>query len=77
MLRGTTILEPAAHAGFVIETQEITILIPETSLARANASLLSTKARPGKKLARRGKHVDLPATTEFHKEFANAMIFPK
>ena len=49
-----------------------------TSLAGARLAALSRRARDtAEKLARRTEHVDLSCDAEFHREFAEAMIFPE
>jgi uncharacterized 2Fe-2S/4Fe-4S cluster protein (DUF4445 family) len=49
-----------------------------TSLAGARLAALSRRARDtAEQLARRTKHVDLSCDADFHREFAEAMIFPE
>ena len=49
-----------------------------TSLAGARLAALSRRARAtAEELARRTEHVDLSCDAEFHREFAEAMIFPE
>ncbi len=49
-----------------------------TSLAGARLAALSRRARQtAEQLARRTEHVDLSCDAEFHREFAEAMIFPE
>jgi uncharacterized 2Fe-2S/4Fe-4S cluster protein (DUF4445 family) len=48
-----------------------------TSLAGARLAVLSRRAREAaEELARRTEHVDLSCDAEFHREFAEAMLFP-
>ena len=49
-----------------------------TSLAGARLAALSRQARAtAEQLARRTEHVDLSCDADFHREFAEAMIFPE
>ena len=49
-----------------------------TSLAGARLAAVSRQAREtAEQLARRTEHVDLSSDAEFHREFAEAMIFPE
>ena len=51
--------------------------VGNTSLAGAKLALLSLKARQkAEELAKRTKHIELSADSNFQNEFANAMIFP-
>jgi uncharacterized 2Fe-2S/4Fe-4S cluster protein (DUF4445 family) len=52
--------------------------VGNTSLAGARLAALSRQAREAaEQLARRTEHVDLSCDKEFHREFAEAMIFPE
>jgi uncharacterized 2Fe-2S/4Fe-4S cluster protein (DUF4445 family) len=49
-----------------------------TSLAGARLAALSRRARDtAEQLARRTEHIDLSCDAAFHREFAEAMIFPE